>query len=199
MVGVVQYGAGNPESVMRALDFLGHNSKVVLANDDLQAFDGVVIPGVGSFPQAMTNLEQADFATRLSQYVSSGKPVLGICLGMQLLFEHSEEGVGAPGLNLLGGRVVQSSSIGMDPEDGGRIGWRSTRFIGAKDSPHLFYAHSFEVVNTSPTIVLGVSSNGGRDVISAVARGNLVGFQFHPEKSGPKGLALLDKALLGEL
>lgn len=197
-IGVLDYGAGNLETMLNALDFIDHKAVRIEIDQNLGSVDGILIPGVGSFPHAMKRLDGSSIRERLLEHMSSTGPVIGICLGMQLLFESSEEDGGSKGLGLLSGRVVESASLFSRGQRGYRVGWRQTVFSNSEPSSHLYYAHSFEVVDVEDSHVKAISKNGNRDVISAVAHGNLVGLQFHPEKSGQRGLQLLAKAIAGQ-
>lgn len=197
-IGLLDYGAGNSQTMLNALDFIGHTATRIGVDQDFGSVDGILIPGVGSYPHAMKRLENSSLRERLVEHISSTGPVIGICLGMQLLFESSEEGGGSTGLGMLSGRVVESASLFSMGQCGYRVGWRQTDFVNAEPSSHLYYAHSFEVLNVEDSLVRATSKNGDREVISAVAQGNLVGLQFHPEKSGQRGLQLLAKAIVGQ-
>jgi glutamine amidotransferase len=193
-IAVVDYGMGNRRSVEKALERVGARALVTNDHDDLRAADGLVVPGVGAFPRAMVNLRELGLDELLSEQLGSGVPVLGICLGMQLLFESSEELGGATGLGFLPGTVAQ-----LDPGGGKlpHIGWNRVRFVrespltaGVPQSCAFYHVHSFAPRPAERTDVLGEAEYGA-PFVTAVERDPVFGLQFHPEKSSVHGLELL--------
>ncbi len=178
-VVVVDYGAGNTHSVRAALSHLGAAS--VVSGDPLMiaASDFVILPGVGSARSAMDHLTTTGAARALRERFMAGRPILGICLGMQLALEHSDEDGGVEGIGLLPGSV-QRMTQGRVP----RLGWAHVEPWGEA----YYFAHSYAA--TSPA---GTATSEG--VTVAVERGSFRGVQFHPEKSGPAGLAFLERCL----
>ena len=194
MIAVLDYGMGNLRSVEKALERAGANVEVTRARDRIRAADGLVLPGVGAFPRAMEAVRELGFDALMREHVDAGKPALGICLGMQLLFESSSELGGAAGLGLLDGAVTELDAPGLKVP---HIGWNEvawtngTPIAGGLSNPTAFYhVHSFAPRPANGEDVLGRSAYGG-EFASVVGRGNVFGVQFHPEKSGPDGLALL--------
>lgn len=197
MICVVDYGAGNLASVVNAFDRLGFQAAIVDTPDEIDRYPRLILPGVGSFREAMRILESRGWAARLREYAASGRPLLGICLGMQLLFDTGEEHGETPGLGLISGRVVL-----MNPERPHRVphvGWNS--LVDMKDHPVLdgikrhvdyYFVHSYHCVATDANTVLARCDYGG-EFVAAVARNNVIGTQFHPEKSQPVGLRLMEK------
>ena len=196
MIGIVDYGAGNLASIENALGHLGHESSVCTDPVALQEFDRIILPGVGSFRVAMEILDAQGWSAHIRELVKAGKPLLGICLGMQLLFEMGEEHGICEGLGLITGRVTK-----LNPEGGLKIphvGWNNLATIvphpllsGIKQQVDFYFVHSFHCVPDEHSAVLATCNYGG-EFIAVVAKGNVAGTQFHPEKSQPSGLRLLD-------
>ena len=193
-VAIVDYGMGNLRSVEKALERVGADAVISASADQIAAAEGIVLPGVGAFPRAVEEIDRRGLAGVVRDAATSGKPVLGICLGMQLLFERSSELGGAPGLGLIPGEVKPLSAgrlklpqIGWNP-----VGWsRSSELTAGLPDPCAFYhVHSFAGRPSDPADALGTSTYGA-PFVTAVQRGALFGVQFHPEKSGEHGLALL--------
>ncbi len=194
MIAVVDYGAGNLRSVRNALVHVG--AKVVTAStpDQLQGADKIVLPGVGAFGAGINALRASGFETPILKAVESGVPLLGICLGMQYLFESSDELGQHRGLGLLPGRVTRF------PADGPKvphIGWNQLKIRqngglldGVADGAYTYFVHSYYVEADNPTDVLA-TTNYGLDYASVVGRGNIFGIQPHPEKSQSTGLRIL--------
>lgn len=188
-IAVVDYGAGNLVSIDQALAAAGAKTVRLRAAGSVDA-DGLVVPGVGSAGSAMARLARRGLDTTIRSWIAAGRPYLGICLGLQLLFESSEED-GARLLGLLPGRVVRLASAPRLPH----IGWnqvalraRHPLFAGIGDATDFYFVHSYAV--GAGTGVLGVTEYGA-PFVSAVAAGPVTGVQFHPERSGRDGLRLL--------
>jgi glutamine amidotransferase len=193
-VAVVDYGMGNRRSVEKALEHVGARARITSDPADLRAADGLVVPGVGAFPKAMENLRELGLDELIAERLTAGAPVLGICLGMQLLFDSSVERGGAAGLGLLPGTVTQ-----LQPGDRKlpHIGWNLVRLQresalteGLPRECAFYHVHSFVPRPSEASDVLGTSEYG-EAFVSAVDRDPLFGVQFHPEKSSAHGLALL--------
>ena len=197
MIALIDYGAGNIRSVSMALDSLGHDFQVVSSSLDLSSFESIVIPGVGSFKSAMNALLERGLVQPIESFAQSGKRVLGICLGMQLLFESSTEFGFTPGLGLISGRVAASPVAELQLLPTRRVGWGKVNFTKEVDVPagEFFFAHSFEVVDVKPKNLIGTTRRGSREVVACVLSENIVGAQFHPEKSSALGLRFLEWAL----
>jgi imidazole glycerol-phosphate synthase subunit HisH len=193
-LAILDYGMGNLRSVEKALEHVGALSDITSDHERVRTADGVVLPGVGAFPKAMQEVERLGLGQLLRERVEAGAPVLGLCLGMQLLFESSTELGGAAGIGLLPGRVEALDARGLKVP---QIGWnpvswrRPTALNEGLSEPCAFYhVHSYAVSSANEDDVLGTADYGS-DFVSAVARPPLYGVQFHPEKSGPDGLRLL--------
>lgn len=193
MIGIVDYGAGNLFSVRKALDRLGLPSRPVERPAALSGLSGLILPGVGHFESAAAVLAESGLSEGIRKWADGGRPLLGICLGLQLFFERSEEGEGGrPGLGLFAGQVVR-----LDGPRAIHVGWNRVRIVkaGVPSLPaagtELFYfVHGYVVHPADETLVAGLAEYG-RAFPAVVGRGNIMGVQFHPEKSGPAGLALL--------
>lgn len=193
-VAVVDYGMGNLRSVEKALERAGAQPNVTRDQREIAGAGGVVLPGVGAFPKAMEEIGRLGLAEPIREAAARDTPVLGICLGMQLLFEGSSELGGAEGLGLLEGRVERLHADGLKlPQIGwNEVAWRRQPPLveGLADPCALYHVHSFAPVPTDEADVVGTATYGG-EFASAVARGNLHGVQFHPEKSSAAGLRML--------
>ena len=193
-IAILDYGMGNLRSVEKALERVGAEVEISCEKDRVEAADGVILPGVGAFPRAMERVRQLDLDALVSGRIEAGVPVLGICLGLQLLFESSVENEGATGLGLLGGEVVPLEANGYKVP---HMGWspvhwehdsRLAEGLGA-DTP-FYFVHSFAPRPAADEDVLGTAAYGER-FTCAVERPPLYGVQFHPEKSSAAGLGLL--------
>ena len=189
MIAIADYGMGNRRSVEKALARVGAESTVTADHDEIRAADAVILPGVGAFPEAMRNLTRTGLGDVIAGLT---RPLLGICLGMQLLFESSTEHEGARGLGMLPGTVTALQSPRLP-----HIGWNLVRFEracalteGLPDAAAFYHVHSFACRPAEPSDVVGTSEYGER-FVSVVERGNVTAVQFHPEKSSRDGLALL--------
>ncbi|MCS7172870.1 MAG: imidazole glycerol phosphate synthase subunit HisH [Armatimonadetes bacterium] len=191
-VAVVDYGAGNLRSVLRALEYVGFRTRLVARPEELEGEEGIVLPGVGAFGPAMHRLREAGFVDALRVAVERNRWLVGLCLGMQLLFEESEEEGRHEGLGLLQGRVVRLPAGLKVPH----MGWNTLEF--ARPSPvtaairpgsHVYFVHSYYALAEASQVVAWTEY--GVRIPAIVAFGRVVGFQFHPEKSGQVGLALL--------
>jgi imidazole glycerol-phosphate synthase subunit HisH len=194
-IAILDYGMGNLRSVEKALEHAGAEPIVTRDRDQARATEGIVLPGVGAFPKAMENLRALGLEGLVEERVAAGAPVLGICLGMQLLFESSSENEGSVGLGLLDGRVGRLPAPGLKVP---LIGWvpvswakRSALCDGLSDACPFYFVHSFAPVRTAADDRLGLAEYGDQ-FVCAVERHPLYGVQFHPEKSGAHGLKLLE-------
>ena len=186
MIAIVDYGVGNIRSVERALTEVGAQPRLVAEPDQLDAADGIVLPGVGAFAPALAKLHERGLGRRIVELARRGKPVLGVCLGYQLLFEESTERGRHEGLGLLPGRVVQV----RDSERLPVIGWCRTAqtrpsplWAGIADHSYFYFVHSLTPEASAQAIACSDHSPA-----AAAASGSVVGTQFHPEKSGADGL-----------
>ena len=192
MIAIVDYGMGNRRSVEKALEHVGAEPVLTADHAVLRAADGIVVPGVGAFPEAMRRLATAGLDAVIRERAGHGTPVLGICLGMQLLFETSAEHEGAQGLGLLPGEVTPLSAPKLP-----HIGWNRVALerpsgltAGLGDAAAFYHVHSFVCRARDDGDVVGRGEYGER-FASIVERDNVAGVQFHPEKSSRDGLALL--------
>jgi glutamine amidotransferase len=195
-VGLVDYGMGNRRSAEKALERAGARVALTADHDRLAAADGLVLPGVGAFAAAMGRLRAAGLDELVVERARAGAPVLGLCLGLQLLFERSSELGGGEGLGLLAGEV---RPLAPDPPSlkVPHIGWNVVRFArpspltdGLGETAAFYHVHSFAAAPADEADVLGRGDYGG-PFVSVVARDNVFGVQFHPEKSSAAGLRLL--------
>jgi len=186
VIAIVDYGVGNVRSVERALVQVGAEPKLTADAGDLELADGLVLPGVGAFAPALDKLTQSGLGRRVVELAGNGKPVLGVCLGYQLLFDESMEHGRHQGLGLLPGRVVEVTGSERLPV----IGWcrvaltnDSVFWQGIKDRSYFYFVHSFTPEESTASIAWSEHSPA-----AAAARANVMGTQFHPEKSGSDGL-----------
>lgn len=192
MIGILDYGCGNLRSLENALDFLGMESCRVATPQAIAGVDQLIQPGVGHFGHAMTQLHTRGLEDSVRAFATSGKPLLGICLGMQILFEGSAEAPGVPGLGLLAGRFEPFTDPSLKVP---HMGWSTVEFSDRTGTA--YFVHSYFLPpwsEATPTQLLGLT-HYGRPFVAAFRRGNLAGCQFHPEKSGTWGLGLLKEML----
>ena len=193
-IAILDYGMGNLRSIEKAIERVGGRADRTYDPGRVRSAAGLVLPGVGAFPKAMSEVRARGFDRLLAERLAAGVPVLGICLGMQLLFERSSEHGGAEGLAVLAGEVRPLDAGGLKiPQIGwNAVGWRRPSAITADlPQPCAFYhVHSFAPVPADPETIVGIATYG-EEFVSVVAQENVFGVQFHPEKSGPDGLALL--------
>ncbi len=197
MIAVIDYGAGNLRSAVRALEHVGANLRVTSSPNDLRAADAIVLPGVGATRDTMNALDRLELSPAIIELIGMGVPFLGICVGMQVLAERSEEWGEHPCLGVVAGSVRRfPSSAGKVPQ----IGWNQVQY-NADDPPALlkdipngtdfYFVHSFYVDTPDTSLVAG-RTDYGITFPSIFARGTIAATQFHPEKSGRWGLALLN-------
>lgn len=203
MIGIVDYGMGNLFSVSKALERLG--AEYFLSGDrkELMSADALLLPGVGSFRDAMERLNGEGLSDMIRDFAATGKPLLGICLGMQLLFEESEENGPAKGLALLPGRVQRFPGVKKDGSSYKvpHMGWNKLEIV--KESPiiknveedYVYFVHSY-FVDAANSEVLIAKSSYNEEVAAIVGKNNIFGMQFHPEKSSRLGMELLKNFLL---
>ena len=190
MIAIVDYGVGNLRSVERALLHVGADPKLTADPDDLARADGMVLPGVGAFAPALEKLSEGGLGRWVVELAGKGKPVLGVCLGYQLLFEESMEHGRHQGLGLLPGKVVEVEDSERLPV----IGWcrleqteQSSLWRGVANRAYFYFVHSY--TPDSPRHAIGSSEHSPA---AAAAKRNVMGTQFHPEKSGPDGLRIYE-------
>lgn len=198
MIALLDYGAGNLRSVEKALRKLGADVEVMTGPDRLPEAASCVLPGVGAFDDCINSMKKQDLLSGAKEFIATGKPFLGICVGYQVLFEESEEfNSSGKGMSLFGGKVIRF------PDQPGlkvpHIGWNHVEFTqpdcplfaGIPDQSHFYFVHSFHPEPTDDSIVIG-RTDYGRNFASAVWRDNVYATQFHPEKSQSVGLKLLE-------
>lgn len=199
MIAIIDYDAGNIKSVEKAVDFLGHECTTTRDSETILQADHVILPGVGAFGDAMDKLKEYGLIDVIKKVCEGGTPFLGICLGLQLLFESSEESPGAEGLSILKGKIKRL------PEDTGlkvpNIGWNSMSlcgegrlFEGVPDDSFVYFVHSYYLDAEDKSIVKATIDYGVM-VDASVESGNIFACQFHPEKSSETGLSILENFL----
>ncbi|MEQ9550764.1 MAG: imidazole glycerol phosphate synthase subunit HisH [Coleofasciculus sp. G3-WIS-01] len=196
IIAVVDYDMGNLHSACKGLENAGATTKVTDIAAEIEQADAVVLPGVGSFDPAVQHLRSRGLEEPIKRVIASGKPFLGICLGLQILFESSEEGK-EPGLGIIPGKVRR-----FQPEPDIRIphmGWNHLEFtqpdcplwMQLSENPQVYFVHSYYVEPVDPTIRAATVTHGSQTVTAAIARDNMMAVQFHPEKSSTAGLQIL--------
>lgn len=198
MIGIIDYGMGNLYSVSKALERLGFDYVLSGEVNELKKADGLILPGVGSFKDAMSILNETGLTSFIKEEVEGGKPLLGICLGMQLLFEESEENGLTKGLGLLNGRVTRFRGVNNEGEryKVPHMGWNSLTFhretplLQGLDEGYVYFVHSYHVDTDDQEVVLA-SSSYDVEVPAVVGRNHIFGTQFHPEKSSELGVGML--------
>ncbi len=200
-VVVCDPGVGNVRSVVRAIERavgVSRSAEVVVTRDaaTVRSAAYVVVPGQGAFGAFVRGIE-GELAEALRAHLAAERPYLGICLGMQVLFESSDEAPGAAGLSFLRGHVKRLAP-GVDPVTARpyalpHIGWNAVATPGEERAPYFYFAHTFAPAPDDPTVVSGTTTYGNATFVSAIARGTVLGVQFHPEKSQREGLALLTR------
>lgn len=204
MIIIIDYGTGNLRSVEKAFLKLGFDARVTQSSPEVEKASALVVPGVGSFPSAMKSLKKFGFDKLIIEHIKKGKPYLGICLGMQILFSRSDEGEGADGLSIFEGNVVRFPDNLKVPH----IGWNTIKsdrpklclgtpnpkseiLEGIPDKSFFYFVHSYYVVPDDKDIIL-TTTEYGIEFVSGVAKENIFAFQFHPEKSQKLGLKILE-------
>ena len=196
MIAIIDYGAGNIQSVYKALKFIGADCKVTSDKDEILNADGAILPGVGSFGDAMDTMTKRGIKDTIIEYTKSGKPFLGICLGLQLLFPESEETPGVKGLDIFKGTITkipnQNRTLKIP-----HMGWNNISikqkngiFKDIEGEPYVYFVHSFYLKAQDKDIVAATTLYGV-EIDAAVQKGNIIATQFHPEKSGEVGLKML--------
>ena len=199
MISIIDYDAGNIKSVEKALIYLGEEAVITSDRETIMNSDGVILPGVGAFGVAMDRIRSRGLDKVIHEYVETGKPFLGICLGLQLIFEKSEESPEAVGLGLLRGKITRIPEVSSD---GGhlkvpQIGWNNidvnpaSRLLkGLGDNPYVYFVHSF-YLQAEDRADVAATTHYSVSIDAAVERDNVMATQFHPEKSSDVGLKIL--------
>ena len=195
-IAVIDYGMGNLYSVCKGVEKLGITPKITDSPEEIAKATGIILPGVGSFDPAVQSLRARDLVKPINQAIADKKPFLGICLGLQILFDASEEGK-EPGLGIISGKVrrFRSESNLTIPH----MGWNQLEFTqpdlslwqGLPPNPYVYFVHSYHVDPVDPTVTAATVTHGSQTVTAAIALDNLMAVQFHPEKSSDYGLKTL--------
>ena len=191
MIAIVDYGAGNLKSVKNALDYLKVDTRITDKKEDILKADRIILPGDGSFGYMIENLQKKGLIEPIKKYINEGKPFLGICLGLQALFEESEESPGIKGLGIFKGKVAKFRK-GKVPQ----IGWNNiiAKKNGIFRNGYVYFVNSYYVIPEDSSITATITDYYG-DFVSAVKSDNVTAMQFHPEKSGEVGLNILKRWL----
>lgn len=192
MIGIIDYGMGNLRSVQKAFQFIGREALIAKKPKDLEECDKIVLPGVGAFEDAMNTIKNLGFDEAVYRSIEQGKYFLGICLGMQMVFDKSYENGEFKGLGLIPGEVVRLPETVKIPQ----IGWnnlnvkiREPLYNGLEESPYVYFVHSYHLETQAP--VVSATTFYGKEIQVAVQKDNIFALQFHPEKSGDTGLRIL--------
>ena len=195
MIAVIDYGGGNIQSVYKALKFIGCECKITCDKKEITEADGAILPGQGSFGDCVKSMREKGIDEAVAQFIKSGKPFLGICVGLQLLFEGSEESPEALGLGVFKGKIKRiPNGEGLKIP---HMGWNSINvlnsdgvFKGIEDNSYVYFVHSYYLDAEDKSIVSAQTEYGVK-IDAAVCEGNVTATQFHPEKSGETGLKML--------
>jgi glutamine amidotransferase len=202
MIAIVDYGMGNLRSVHKAVELVGAEARVISAPAGIRDAAKIILPGVGAFRDCMRNLAELDLLEPIIRSIETGKPFLGICLGLQLLFEESDEFGLHKGMGVLPGKVTRFPDVIRDPEAGEplpipHMGWNTVEikkgtplFAGIESGSYFYFVHSYYAIPQDPDDIAAVTPYG-IEFACAVQRDNIYAVQFHPEKSQEKGLRLL--------
>lgn len=196
MIGIIDYGMGNLGSVLNAMRFLELDAKIVARKNEMEDCRAVILPGVGAFADCMGHLVEHDFVSAIRDWTTAGKPLMGICLGLQALFESSEESPGVDGLGLFNGTVKRFSPASELKVP--QIGWNRINevqpgcpmFAGIENGSFFYLVHSYYVCPEDQSIIAG-TTDYGIDYCSCIWKDNIFATQFHPEKSQAAGLRML--------
>mgnify|MGYP000844129760 FL=1 len=206
-ITIIDYGAGNILSVYRAFEHCGAKVNIVSKKSEIQSASFIVLPGDGSFSYASRKLKKLDFFHGLQSHVKKGNPLLGICCGMQFLLKSSEEFGNCKGLSVIDGKVIKIKKEKNERCKIPIIGWNKIKFIENKDKTlnkfknvsdkkNFYFIHSYKAVPKNKKDILGYYEYGKQKINAIIGRNNVIGCQFHPEKSGQNGINLIKKFLL---
>lgn len=192
MIAIIDYGMGNLRSVQKAFEYVGFETKITYNYKDILKADKVILPGVGAFSDAIKTIREKEFDKALEECINNGKKILGICLGMQLLFDVSYENGEYEGLKILKGEIIKFKSGLKVPH----VGWNSLDIIkneplfeGLEKNPFVYFVHSYYLKTDEP--IVSATTYYGENIQIAVQKNNVYALQFHPEKSGNTGLKIL--------
>lgn len=204
MIVIIDYGMGNLKSVRNALNYLGIENKISDDYDEIRKADALILPGVGAFPDAMDTIEKLGIDKVIKEETEKGKYLLGICLGMQLLFEKGYEGLERTGLGLIKGNIVKMKDDREKNVKIPHIGWNNLKynrkdilFKNIDEGKYVYYVHSYFAQSYNNEDLVAYSEYGENKIPGIIRRNNIIGAQFHPEKSGTVGLDILKN--FGEL
>ncbi|WP_455791208.1 imidazole glycerol phosphate synthase subunit HisH [Clostridium butyricum] len=204
MIVIIDYGMGNLKSVRNALNYLGIENKISDDYDEIRKADALILPGVGAFPDAMDTIEKLGLDKVIKEETEKGKYLLGICLGMQLLFEKGYEGLERTGLGLIKGNVVKMKDDREKNVKIPHIGWNNLKYNrkdillkNIDEGKYVYYVHSYFAQSYNDEDLVAYSEYGENKIPGIIRRNNIIGAQFHPEKSGTVGLDILKN--FGEL
>lgn len=204
MIVIIDYGMGNLKSVRNALNYLGIENKISDDYDEIRKADALILPGVGAFPDAMDTIEKLGLDKVIKEETEKGKYLLGICLGMQLLFEKGYEGLERTGLGFIKGNVVKMKDDREKNVKIPHIGWNNLKynrkdilFKNIDEGKYVYYVHSYFAQSYNDEDLVAYSEYGENKIPGIIRRNNIIGAQFHPEKSGTVGLDILKN--FGEL
>jgi imidazole glycerol-phosphate synthase subunit HisH len=198
-VGILDYGLGNIRSVEKALLKISHKPKIIKTPEELESCEAMIIPGVGTYKEAMSLLEKKRFVEAIITFANEGKVLIGICLGMQILSDRGVESGLTNGLGLISGEVEKIEQV--DNRKVPHLGWNEVSITGnhasleGSNKKDFYFIHSFHFKVDTSENVLATTNYDGEILVAAVNKGNIYGFQFHPEKSQKAGLSLLNKVL----
>lgn len=201
MIAVIDYDIGNVRSILEA--FKNQSADVILTNDEGEILkaNGIIIPGVGSFSQGMENLKKYGLVKTIKKFVTTNRPLLGICLGMQLLFEESEEFGNNKGLGIISGKVIELPTkdhkneklphVSWNEINSKTITWKNTILENIEEGMDMYFVHSFVAQPKDENNILSITEYSNYNFCSSIKKGNIYGCQYHPEKSGPSGLKII--------
>lgn len=205
-IAIIDYQLGNLFSVQQTCLHLGYDAKVTSNPQDIIEADYAILPGVGAFRDSMKNMEKLDLIAPIREFIASGKPFMGVCLGLQLLFTESEEFGSSKGLNIIDGIVKRFSSKNTEgnvlkvPQiawnkiyEPYKNAWTNSPLSICQEGSYMYFVHSFYVKPTSDATILSTTNYGGYDYCSSIIKDNIFACQFHPEKSGETGLTIYKK------
>ena len=203
-IGIIDYGAGNMLNVVNALKYWGAIVDIITNSFDINSADKLVLPGVGAFQDGMSILNSKGLTNPIKNFINSGRPYLGICLGMQFLFERSYEFGVTDGFGIVKGEVCLIPSVveNMTPRRVPHVGWSKLRnkqnseiLKNLSEEDRFYFTHSYRCIPKDPDVISAIVDYQGLSIVAAINQGNVFGTQFHPEKSGASGLKILENFL----